>query len=364
MADSPLALEYNAAGLAELHGTQILVDGGLFLPEQSRAACRDWRDDRMRPCYGGLFAVTTDFGVLRHITVTAGLRVPEYVSAYGLSTNVMSSADAGAYLIPYNTPAAMFLSPSLAIGIKAHRRLSIGLTLEDAMAVALSACPYPPLPGAESCSGPSTRWRSLFNPVLQLGLLGRLGDARNALFLAASLRSAPNLGLSPIFADEPGVDLPWTVRAGLRYLHRAESGASADIELDGVAQAFNHVAAFDAWRPQRNTLGLRLGSSLGLPLHGVALVARAGFMFDWQLRPSSSDFEIAGFGQTQVIDTNEEQVFWLAGTVGAGIETRRFALQLGYAYISQQVRSQLSGSSHDASHLLSLSALVRFDAGS
>jgi hypothetical protein len=361
-ADSPLALEYNAAGLAELRGTQILVDPGLFLPDASSSPCHHWQDERRRPCYGGLFAVTTDFGVLRRITFTAGLRVPEYVSAYGLSTNVPLSGDPLGALVPYRQPAALFLSPSLAIGMRALPRLSLGVTLEDAMAVALAACPYPPqnVPGQPPCSGPTTQARSLLNPVVQLGLLGRLLGDRSTLWLGASLRSAPNLGLRKIFAEDPGVDLPWTVRAGLRFQHRSERGAFADVEVDGVAQVFTRV---EAPTPLRNTVGLRLGGSLGMPVHGVVLVARAGFMFDWRLRPPPLELAIAGFGQVMNIATPEIDVFWLSGTLGAGVETRRFAMQLGYGYLSEQVRSPQFGSSRESSHLLSLSALLRFAAG-
>ena len=99
------------------------------------------------------------------------------------------------------------------------------------------------------------------------------------------------------------------------------------------------------------------------PWNGVLLIARAGFMFDRQLQPPPT--EIAGFGQVQEIASGyEADVYWLSGTLGAGIETRRFALQLGYGYVSEyiNIRRPALGKSRDSSHLFSLSALVRFGA--
>jgi hypothetical protein len=43
-ADSPLALEYNVAGLAQLRGTHVLIDGSLFLPPASASSCRPFSE--------------------------------------------------------------------------------------------------------------------------------------------------------------------------------------------------------------------------------------------------------------------------------------------------------------------------------
>lgn len=344
-ADSPLALEYNVAGLAQLRGTQVLIDTSLFLPTES-TWCKEWNREAVRPCYGGLFAVSTDFGVLRRWTLTAGLRVPEYVTAYGLFTNLSSTQDPGAALIPFRWPPALFLSPSLSVSVLAHRRVALGLTLEDAMAIALSACPYGAQgASAEPCTGPSQQERSLMNPVVQLGLLTRLGTERSLVTLGLSARSAPNLGLRPVLSN-PSVDLPWTVRAGVRYLRQTDRGSSADLELDGVAQAWTPIDSFGQQKP-RDSLGLRLGGSYGVAVGGARLTARAGFLFDWLLRPSTP--------------SREDRSYSLSGTVGLGAEVGRFVAQLGYGYVSDQIRTTglLAGDTRLASHQLSLSALFR-----
>jgi hypothetical protein len=74
-ADSPLAIEYNVAGLAQLRGTQVLLDGQLQL--SAVGSCLDpYNHQKQRPCYGGLAAVSTDFGVLRRWTFAVGFRLP------------------------------------------------------------------------------------------------------------------------------------------------------------------------------------------------------------------------------------------------------------------------------------------------
>lgn len=232
------------------------------------------------------------------------------------------------------------------------------------MAVALAACSEPEASDLDAppCSGSRQEDRSLFNPVMQLGILGRLGSERSTVMLGASARSAPNLGLRRVLSSNPSVDLPWTLRAGLRFVHRKDSRAVADIELDGVAQLFMPPTVYAPEQPQ-DSVGLRLGGSYGLAVKSVHLVARAGFMFDWELHsPQQPAPQIAGFGQTQTVKLPEKDIYRLSGTVGLGVEARRFAVQLGYGYVSEQIRSAspFIGSASQASHLLSLSALLRF----
>lgn len=347
-ADSPLALEYNIAGLAYLRGTHVLIDGSLFLPMQSPHHCQPWNQQSLRPCYGGMFAVSTDFGRLRRWTITAGVRVPEYVTAYGLFTRLLTSQEPDGVLIPYRWPPALFLSPSLGMSVRVLPRLALGLVLEDAMAVALEACPFPAV-SAQPCSGPRQRDRSLLNPVVQLGLLARLGSARSMVALGVSARSAPNLGLRPVFSDDLTVDLPWTVRAGLRFLHTALNRSAADIELDGVAQAWTPIDPSNPFAPKKpwNSLGLRLGGSYGIPAGPAYLTARAGFVFDWRLRPSE--------------DSLEDRIYSLSGTAGFGIEVRHFGAQLGYGYVSERFRTvrPRPESSSLSGHTLSFSILFR-----
>lgn len=232
-ADSPLALEYNVAGLAQLRGTQVLLDGQLWLP--SGGQCLEFQSHNQRPCYSGLAAVTTDFGVLRRWSFALGFRLPEPVTAYGLPS-FPGSVDTSPSP-PW--PPALIMAPSLAVGVQAHRRLALGLLVEDAMAFSLSPCPWSPDPSmVASCSGPQVINRSLMNPVVQLGLLGNLGTRPSTVMLAASVRSAPDLGLAPLLDAPQRTSLPWTIRAGARYLHRDRSTGRTifDVELDGVAR--------------------------------------------------------------------------------------------------------------------------------
>ena len=282
-ADSPLALEYNVAGLAQLGGTQVLLDGQLWLP--SGGQCLDVRNHNQRPCYGGLAAVTTDFGVLRRWTFALGFRLPEPVNAYGIPS-LVSSFDPGAYFLP-PWPPALLVAPSLAVGVQAHRRLALGLLVEDAMAFSLSPCPLSSYPsGVAGCSGPQVVNRSLMNPVVQLGLLGNLGTMRSSVMLAASVRSAPNLGLAPILDAPQRFSLPWTFRAGARYLRRdgftgrpylrRRAGRRCPA-MDGRRLA-KHPSAGTFYA--RSSVGLRLGGSYHVLLPHATLIGRLGFLFD------------------------------------------------------------------------------------
>jgi hypothetical protein len=259
------------------------------------------------------------------------------------------------------------MAPSLAVGVQAHRRLAVGLLLEDAMALSLAPCPASLDPSAApSCSSPQVVSRSLMNPVVQLGLLASLGlgSTRSMVLLAASVRSAPNLGLAPILDSYPRTNLPWIVRAGARYLHRDRfSGRPIfDIELDGTAQLWtpDDLQYMPSVGPLvHNSLGLRLGGSYHVALPHATLIGRLGFLFDDALpRP---DLMIAGFGQVMV---DYEQYYDFYGTIGVGVQTRRLDVNVGYGYGGQLFhRGPISsyGGGFSESHLMSLGLLVHLD---
>ena len=365
-ADSPLALEYNVAGLAQLRGTQVLVDGQLFLPNEGTPCIDYYQRDRQRPCYGGLVAASTDFGVLRRWTFAVGLRLPALVTGYGLYLPTVQDPGGGALL----WPRALLLSPSVAVAVQAHPRLAVGLLLEDAMGLVLIPCPTTTgALAAADCPRSRVAEQSLLNPVVQLGLLGNLGSATSQVLLAASLRSAPNLGREPIFAAPRLVSLPWTARAGVRYLRRRATGQPvADVELDGVAQLWmpDHI---DAGQGQsRSSLGLRLGASYHVQLQHAVVVGRLGLLFDGWLGQPTTDSDYAAFGAPVEYAADARQVYVLGGTFGVGVQTRYLDVDLGYGYQSQLTRlpagaaDPLGLQRPAGSHLLSLSLLLRLGA--
>lgn len=85
-ADSPLALEYNVAGLAQLRGTQVLLDASLFLPEARLRTCRPWSQEALRPRYGGLLAITTERSRGRSRVCNGARGVPVRAAAAVLRT--------------------------------------------------------------------------------------------------------------------------------------------------------------------------------------------------------------------------------------------------------------------------------------
>lgn len=363
-ADSPLALEYNVAGLAQLRGTQVLVDGQLFVPNEG-TPCLDYQRHRQRPCYGGLVAASTDFGVLRRWTFALGVRLPELVTGYGL--NLPTTLDPGGSFFLW--PRALLFSPALAVAVQAHPRLAVGLALEDAMGLMLVPCPTSAPVGATDCSRSQVGAQSLLNPVLQLGLLGNLGTATSRVLLAASLRSAPNLGREPVFAAPQRSSLPWTARLGARYLRRDESGRPvADVELDGVAQLWSADDMDPDSGQTRDSLGLRVGASYQVPLRQAVLVGRLGFLFDGWLGRPALPLGFAAYGSEVYADAEKQRVYVLAGTFGVGLQSRYLDVDLGYGYQSQLTRlpagavDPLGLQRPVGSHLLSIGLLVRLGA--
>ena len=326
---------YNVAGLAQLRGTQVLVDGQLLLPNEGQP-CLDYQRQRQRPCYGGLVAASTDFGVLRRWTFGLGFRLPALVTGYGL--NLPGTLDPGGAALLW--PRALLFAPSLAVGVQAHPRLAVGLAVEDAMGLSLIPCPTTTSSlVAAGCSRAQVGAQSLWNPVVQLGLLGHLGTATSTVLLAASLRSAPNLGREPIFSGTQRISLPWTARAGARYLYRRrDTGQSvADVELDGVAQLWMPDDIEPGSAQTRSSLGLRLGASYHAALRRAVFVGRAGLFFDgWLARPAQSASEAPSVPVDYA--TNRLRVYVLGGTVGVGVQSRYLDVDLAYGYQSQLSR--------------------------
>lgn len=344
----------------------MLVDGQLLLPNEGTPCIDYYQRDRQRPCYGGLVAASTDFGVLRRWTFAVGLRLPALVTGYGLYLPTVADPGGGSFL----WPRALLLSPSLAVAVQAHPRLAVGLLLEDAMGLVLVPCPTTTgALAADDCARSRVVEQSLLNPVVQLGLLGNLGSAASQVLLAASLRSAPNLGREPIFAAPRLVSLPWTARLGARYLRRRASGQPvADVELDGVAQLWmpDHI---DAGRGQtRSSLGLRLGASYHVQLQRAVVVGRLGMFFDGWLGRPPTDSGYAAFGVPVELAADTQRVYVLGGTFGIGVQTHYLDMDLGYGYQSQLTRLRAGAADPlglqepVGSHLLSLSLLLRLGA--
>jgi hypothetical protein len=108
-----------------------------------------------------------------------------------------------------------------------------------------------------------------------------------------------------------------------------------------------------AQQKPRDRLGLRLGASYGAAAGAVYVTARASFLFEWLLQSAVPP------GFTSLVD--DSRSYSLAGTAGLGLQARRFALQLGYGYVNDRIRTRrpFASDGNVANHLLSLSRLLR-----
>lgn len=374
-ADSPLALEYNVAGLANLRGTRLLFDNNLILSSYRFTSTSPVGmgakpvTDSAGPFYAPWFGLTSDFGYFDRVTFGIGVYGP---SSMGHRT--YEADGAGRYDIVKTNLLVVF--PTLAVGFKLHRMVDLGVSLAGVVgSYQLGTAANAVLP--PDCTKPQTRAcdtttdldiKSAIDPVLSVGVM--LHPLRS-LDVGLNVRSAPNLGAKDVSAKgtltagyTPGsklpnvpldvqdttftANLPWVIRGGVRYVMRKERREIFDAELDVVYELWSKAQgdgnridslsplngqALTILSPHRylDTYSVRLGGAFNQPVGAALLTARLGAYYDSSASPP--EFQRMDF------DTLAK----VAGTVGAGLRVRGFTLNLAYAFVQSLSRTVTNG---------------------
>ena len=168
-ADSPLALEYNVAGLAQQRGTHALIDNNLAFSRYRFA--RDGGDsfgpfpavqaNATPPFYAPWFGLATDFGFFKRLTFAVGIYGPSSIGkrTFPMFVPTDSGKDRpGPARYDIATTDLLIFFPTLAVGVRASKYLDLGFSVQQASAqIKLASMTYAPqslpiFPQSSPCS--------------------------------------------------------------------------------------------------------------------------------------------------------------------------------------------------------------------
>lgn len=396
-ADSPLALEYNVSGLAAQRGTRMLFDSNLLFGEYrfQRAGSDalgpypEIRSDSSKPFYAPWFGLSTDFGFFRRVTFAIGAFGP---SSLGRRTYPLFVPREDGSVRPgpgrYDVLATdlLMVFPTVAVAVRAHRVLDLGLSVQQVSAVMnLASASYAPLANSHApCADQPedarcdaftrVQVRSFDNFALAMGAMLR---PTSSIDIGVHVRSAVNLGLHPIRAkgtvsattppalsDLPALGtermdaqfetwLPWQFRFGVRYAYKKPGREVFDVELNGTYEAWGWLDGSDnkltLLKPPmlvnrgepftillrhnyRDTFSVRLGGSYTQPLsEQSALTVRLGALVD------------SSASRDEDLRLDFDTLMKLGGTCGLGITGRGLTLNIAYAYLHSVSRTVENG---------------------
>lgn len=391
-ADSPLALEYNVAGLAQQRGTRVLFDSNLFFGSYrfERSGQNDLggafpvvEDGAHKPFYAPLFGLVTDFGYFKRFSVGIGAFGPPAIGkrSYGVfATGQDGSLQPAPSRYDVIQTDTLIIFPTIALAFRPHRVIDIGISAQQVSSVIkVASSSYAPqslpvFPDSKDCSSKSevavcdtvTRVdaKSFDNFTLQLGVLLH---PIAGLHIGAHVRSAVNLGLRPIeaqgmvYASEPpalagwgqlqsermdarfSTRLPWVVRVGVRYAFVKAAREIADLELDATWEGWGQADG------SNNTLSLLKPPPLvnrGMPLD---ITITHNYQDTFSLRLGGSVTQGLGADAALTVragllyDHSATPSAWtrldfdtlakVGATVGLGLGGRGVTLNLAYAYL-------------------------------
>jgi long-subunit fatty acid transport protein len=372
-ADTPLALEYNVAGLAGQRGTRLLFDSNLVFGHYAFQRAGDFRlvtDEAHKPYYGPFFGLTTDFGYFDRWTFAVGVFGP---SSIGKRTYPIGEDRLGPARYDVTSTDTLLILPTVAASVRASRYVDVGLGMQFAVGTFKlgSSAAVPALcdpskvfldPACDSRTEVDVK--SGVNPTLLFGLLLH---PMAGIDVGLHVRSAANLGIKRIEAQgtlraynavdvELGdgdatltASLPWVFRLGARYAFRKAGREVGDIELDATYEAWslaegegttlmyeyplNRSQIRNTLLPHRykDTYSLRLGGAFTQPVGKLDLTFRLGFVVD-----SSA---------TNPADTrlDFDTLTKVGGTAGAGLTFRGVTLNIAYAYLHSLTRTVEDG---------------------
>jgi long-subunit fatty acid transport protein len=404
-ADSPLAIEYNVAGLAQQRGTRVLFDSSLYFSSfrfqraggDSQGPYGEVSDHAGQPFYVPLFALTTDFGYFKHWTFAIGAFAPASVGrrSYGVfSPTGAPRGGAGRYDVVATD--LLIIMPTLAVAYRPHRMIDIGLSVQQVSALLnLASSTYvtqnlsPQFPNSAVCptqaevAGCDTlthvQVRSFDNFALQLGVLLHPGGG---LHIGAHVRSAVNLGTRPIDASglvsagEPpnlsglgaqlgdaaatshmdarfATRLPWILRGGLRYAFHKSGREVGDIELDGTYELWGQADGSNnqltlVQPPALVNAGMPVTINLIHNYKNTFSVRAAGSFIQPLSARERLHLRLGALYDSSATDSADTRIDFdtlakVGATAGLGLESRGVTVNVGYGYLHSLPRTVSDG---------------------
>ena len=389
-ADSPLAIEYNLAGLATQRGTRLLFDSNLVFqdftfqraggyPIESGPSGMLSYSGQPYPkvsntagsFYAPFIGITTDFNYFDRWTFAFGVYGP---SAFGnKSWGATVQLPTGSAPAPqrYDVVQANLLTffPTFAAAVRLNKYIDIGLALHlvvgifDLENVSITDLGPTLCPNLESANcDSSTHLKTtgfsatgglgiMLHPhrSIDIGINGRLPIVLNT---SGTVDATPPPAASiPLPQDKATFNtrLPPVVRLGIRYKFLgADRFEHGDIELDGDWEGWNWaegdgdkidiptLGPFSDIHPTlthnyQDTYSVRLGGAYNIRLPAGVFTLRIGGYFDsaaTKYKDTRTDF-----------DTMAKY----AGTAGLGYSVRGVTLNVAYAYIYEPDRTVTNG---------------------
>jgi hypothetical protein len=393
-ADSPLALQYNIAGLAKQRGTRLLFDSNLVFQTFDFTRAGNYptengmngmplsysgmpfpkNTNHAGPFYAPFLGLTTDFNYFDRWTFGFGVYGP---SAFGNKHwGATVSSPAGDIPAPqrYDVVQADLLTffPTFAAAVRATRWLDIGLALHLVVGIfdlenvsitdlGTTLCPNLESANCDSSTHLKTTGFSatgsvafMFHPhrTIDIGL-----NARMPIVLDTSGTvdaTPPSAAQIPIPQDkaEFHTRLPPVVRLGVRYKFLGRDDFEhGDIEVDGTWEGWSwaeggdrigdriqidQLGPFSDIHPilthnYMDTYSIRVGGAYNIRLPAGVFTLRLGGYFD----SSATKYK-----DTRVdFDTMAKY----GGTAGLGYTVRGVTLNVAYAYIYEPDRNVTNG---------------------
>jgi long-subunit fatty acid transport protein len=377
-ADSPLALEYNVAGLARQRGTRLLLDSNLhfdryaFAPDPGSPLHDPNQpvvtDQARKPFYAPFIGVSSDFGYFDRWAFAVGLYGPSAIGKRDYGTGPTRYDVVSTNLLTLFPTAAMAVAPSRFVDLGLALHLQYGSYELGNRSKAPPFCTMePPNLYKDLDCDTQTRIsaRSSVNPMLSLGVLVH---PTRYLDIGLNVRSGANLSARTILANgtleardaagdplgmaqpaEFETNLPWIFRLGVRYAYRKGGREVADIEVNGTYELWGvserEGARLRAAHPvfagrqidlllphyYKDTYSVRLGGAYNQPAGPALVTIRLGLFYD----SSATDS-----GDTRLDINTLPKV---APTLGLGVRWRGLTLNLAYAYIHSFSRTVTDG---------------------
>jgi long-chain fatty acid transport protein len=382
-ADDPTAIELNVAGLARQRGTRLLFDANVTMHTMAFDRAGVYPGDPNAagaPAYAGMpyprteniggaffapiLGITTDFGYFDRWTFAIGGFGPPSVGnrKYGLTVNGLPSP--GRYDIV--NAGLLVIYPTIAAAVRVTKWLDLGLALHIAVSnvnfTTVSnnkplGCVADEDPECDSVTNVSLTGATA---TFSFGALARplpwLAFGVN-LWGPTYLESSGTVTVQPparlTIPFEPAAatlrtQLPWILRAGVRFIWMKDGRERADIEVDGQYEAWHQaqrlgpeitipeLGPFSDIRTRvvanfRDTFAVKVGGAYNLPIKNATLSFRLGFYFD---------SAATTYAYTRI---NFDTIAKYAGTGGIGLSIRGFTFNLSYAYVYSPERVVTNG---------------------